>query len=100
VVKESVAVFLRNDVSAYVETCKMLGACDLRAPLPRLNMPTAVIVGEEDYATPVTMAEALHRSIAGSTLKVLPGARHLTPLEQPRTIAAELERLLQTQPVS
>ena len=100
IVKESVDIFVRNDVKAYVETCKMLGSCDLRAALPALKMPTAVIVGEEDYATPVAMAQELHRGIAGSTLKVLPGARHLTPLEQPKTIAAALDRLLQAQAVS
>jgi 3-oxoadipate enol-lactonase len=99
VVERCVNVFLRNDVEAYAETCRMLGKCDLRAALPRLAMPAAVIVGEEDYATPVAMAQALHRGIAGSTLTVLRGARHLTPLEQPETIAAEFERLLQMQPV-
>ena len=99
VVKESVDVFLRNDVTAYVETCRMLGRCDLRAALPRLKLPAAVIVGEEDYATPVAMAEALHHGIGGSTLTVLSGARHLTPLEQPKAIAAALDRLLQAQPV-
>jgi 3-oxoadipate enol-lactonase len=98
VVKQSVDVFLRNDVKAYAETCRMLGAADKRAALAALRMPTAVVVGEEDYATPVAMAEALHHGIAGSTLTILKGARHLTPLEQPERIAAELERLLQAQP--
>jgi 3-oxoadipate enol-lactonase len=90
VVRESVEVFLRNDVPAYVETCKMLGAADLRAALPGFRMPAAVIVGEEDYATPVAMAQELHNGIAGSTLTVLPGARHLTPLEVPERIADAL----------
>ena len=94
IVKDSVDVFLRNDVNAYVETCKMLGSADKRAALPLLKMPTAVIVGEEDYATPIAMAEALHQGIAGSTLTVVPKARHLTPLEVPDTIAAELDRLM------
>jgi 3-oxoadipate enol-lactonase len=97
-VKQSVDVFLRNDVKAYAETCRMLGEFDLRASLPRLRVPTAVVVGEEDYATPVAMAEALHRGIAGASLTVLAGGRHLTPLEQPARVAAELERLLQVQP--
>lgn len=87
VVQHSVDVFRRNDVAAYAQTCLMLGACDLRTALAGIKTPTAVVVGEEDYATPVKMAEELHRGIAGSTLTVLPGARHLTPLERPGEIA-------------
>ena len=94
VVKDSVDTFLRNDVAAYAQTCRMLGACDLRAGLASITAPTAILVGEEDYATPPAMAEALHKAIAGSSLKVLPDARHLTPLERPDEIAAELEALL------
>ncbi|HEV3372073.1 MAG TPA: alpha/beta fold hydrolase [Xanthobacteraceae bacterium] len=94
VVKECVDIFLRNDVAAYAQTCRMLGACDLRAGLASIKVPTAIVVGDEDYATPPTMAEAMHNAIAGSTLSVLPGARHLTPLERPEQIAAELDRLL------
>jgi 3-oxoadipate enol-lactonase len=40
------------------------------------------------------MAEALHRGIAGSTYKVLSKARHLTPLELPDVIAAEIAALM------
>jgi hypothetical protein len=86
-----VAERLNNDVQAYGETCRMLGVCDLRAVLPRLTMPAAIVVGEEDYATPVDMAR-----IAGSTLTAVKGARHLTPLEVPDRIAAELRRLLES----
>jgi 3-oxoadipate enol-lactonase len=98
VVKQCVDVFLRNDVKAYSETCRMLGAADKRGAIAAFRMPTAVVVGEEDYATPIAMAQALHDGIAGSTLTMLKGARHLTPLEQPERIATELERLLQAQP--
>lgn len=93
-VADCVATFLRNDVDAYVETCRMLGACDLRSGLASIGVPTAIVVGEEDYATPPAMAEAMHRVIPGSTLAVLAGARHLTPLERPDRIAVELEALL------
>lgn len=94
IVANSVAVFLANDVPAYAASCRMLGACDLRAALPSIKAPTAIVVGEEDYATPIAMAEAMQRGIAGSTLTVLKGARHLTPLEQPERIADELKALL------
>lgn len=94
VVAASVGVFLRNDPQAYAATCRMLGAADLRPALAAIRVPTAVVVGDEDYATPPAMAELLHRGIAGSTLTVLEHARHLTPLERPDDIAAALEKLL------
>jgi 3-oxoadipate enol-lactonase len=84
------AVFLANDLDCYAATCVMLGEADLRPYLPSLHMPVHVIVGEEDYATPVAHARHLHDAIAGSTLTVLPGARHLTPVECPDRIAGLL----------
>jgi 3-oxoadipate enol-lactonase len=98
VVKRCVETFLRNDIAAYGEACRMLGRADLRSALPRLKMPTAVVVGEEDYASPPAMAEALNRGIAGSTYKVLSKARHLTPLELSDVIAAELAALMARAP--
>ena len=93
-VKQMTEVFLANDVDCYAATCVMLGDADLRPVLPSLRMPVAVIVGEEDYATPVAMAQHLHETIRGSTLTVLPGGRHLTPVECPDQIAARLIELM------
>jgi 3-oxoadipate enol-lactonase len=93
-VKEMTRVFLANDVDSYAATCIMLGDADLRPYLPALRMPVAVIVGEEDYATPIAMARQLHEAIRGSTLTILPGGRHLTPVECPDQIAAQLLTLL------
>jgi 3-oxoadipate enol-lactonase len=88
-----VEAFLANDLKAYAETCRMLGACDLRSGLARITAPTRILVGEEDYATPVAMAQTLHEQIAGSTLRVVNGARHLTPLEIPDDVAEELRKI-------
>jgi 3-oxoadipate enol-lactonase len=96
IVKQYQDVFARGDVAAYGASCRMLGTFDLRARLGEIGVPTAVVVGEEDYATPVAMSEALHAAIRGSSLTVLGGARHLTPIEVPDRIAPELERLLAT----
>jgi 3-oxoadipate enol-lactonase len=81
-------VFLANDAACYRSTCEMLGDADLRPLLSSIKAPTAVVVGEEDYAAPVSMAEALHAAIPHSTLTVLRGARHLAPVEQPAEISA------------
>lgn len=87
-------IFLANDVECYRASCIMLGDTDLRPLLSSLRIPTAVIVGEGDYATPVTMSRQIHESIAGSTLRVLPRVRHLTPIEAPVDIAVQLLELI------
>ena len=66
-----VATFLANDVGAYAETCRMLGNFDLRASLEEIAVPTAIAVGEEDYATPPSTANDLHAAIKHSTLTII-----------------------------
>jgi 3-oxoadipate enol-lactonase len=95
-VKATSRILLANDVDCYAATCVMLGDADLRPYLRSLRMPVAVIVGEEDYATPVAIARQLHEAIECSTLTILPGARHLTPIECPEQIASQLLVLLQS----
>jgi 3-oxoadipate enol-lactonase len=94
---ETVDAFLRiytaNDLDCHAATCAMLGDADLRPQLTSLRLPVAVIVGEEDYATPVAHARQLHEAIPLSTLTIIPGARHLTPVECPDEIAAQLVTL-------
>ena len=87
-------MFLATDLEAYASTCVLLGDADVRRFHAGLKMPVAVIVGEEDYATPVAMARQIHESVPGSTLEILAAARHLTPIERPDRIAAELRALL------
>jgi 3-oxoadipate enol-lactonase len=88
------SVFLANDPACFAATCRMLGSFDLRAGLRGLRMPTAVVVGEEDYATPPAMARELQGAIPGATLQVIPGARHLTFVERPDVVATALTELL------
>jgi 3-oxoadipate enol-lactonase len=94
VVAESIAVFLKNDPLAYLETCRMLGHCDMRRALPAFAFPVAVVVGEEDYATPIAMAEAMQAAIPGATLNIINQARHYTPIEVPGIIADTINEIL------
>lgn len=94
IVDRAIAVFLANDVRCYADTCRMLGAADKREALKTFRMPCAILVGSEDYATPVEMARVLEAGIAGSRLEIIDNARHLTPLEVPEAIAAKIVGLL------
>lgn len=88
------SIFLANDLPSYSATCEMLGDMDMRPALGTIGVPVAIVVGDEDYATPVSMSKALHDQIRGSTLAVLSDSRHLTPVESPREIANQLSLLL------
>jgi 3-oxoadipate enol-lactonase len=94
VLTRTLEVFVANDLECYAATCDLLGTADVRTYLSSFRMPVAVVVGEEDYATPVEMAQRLHDAIPQSTLTVLARARHLTPIEHPGAIASELRVLI------
>lgn len=51
--------------------------------LPTIHCPTLIVVGEEDTLTPLALSDQMHLAIAGSALAVIPGAGHLSNLEQP-----------------
>ena len=97
-VKALIDVFLANDLECYAATCILLGDADLRSQLKSMRMPVAIVVGEEDYATPVAAAQYLNESIPLSTLTIIPGGRHLTPAECPDEIASELLKLFERIP--
>jgi pimeloyl-ACP methyl ester carboxylesterase len=63
---------------------------DLRHDLPRIKIPTLIIAGADDPATPVAMSQSLQSSIAGSELTILSPAAHLLAVEQPEKVAAQI----------
>lgn len=87
-------IFRRTGVDDYVRSCRALGAMDLRADLPRISVPTAIVVGELDGGTPPAHARALQHAIGGSVLTVIPRCGHLSAIERPHEVLAGLEPVL------
>jgi pimeloyl-ACP methyl ester carboxylesterase len=56
---------------------------DLRPMLASVNVPTLLLYGDKDVRAPLDVAEALHVGIPGSTLVVMPGVGHASPVEAP-----------------
>jgi 3-oxoadipate enol-lactonase len=56
---------------------------DSTATLSTIDVPTLIVVGEDDVLTPVADSEAMHRAIRGSRLEVLAGAGHVSNMERP-----------------
>jgi 3-oxoadipate enol-lactonase len=95
VIRPKLDVFMANDVDCYKATCEMLGDADLRHYQSAMRMPTSIVVGEEDYATPVAMSEQIQGAIRDATLSILPNVRHLTPIECPALIAGKILALME-----
>ena len=67
---------------------------DSRPDLPTIDVPTAVVVGEEDEITPLEMSQAMVDQIPGATLSIIPGAGHISNLEAPTAFEAALRAWL------
>ncbi len=75
-----------------------LGArSDSRDTLGQVQVPTLVVVGEEDVLTPPAEAEAMAAAIPGSRVAVIPRAGHLSNLERPSAYDDVLARFLDAQ---
>jgi pimeloyl-ACP methyl ester carboxylesterase len=58
--------------------------------LSSIALPTLILVGEEDVATPPPKAERIHAAIRGSRLVKLPRAGHSSTIENPAAVNAAL----------
>jgi 3-oxoadipate enol-lactonase len=62
--------------------------------LSSLHCPTLILVGDEDTLTPPELSREMHRAIPGSELVTLPGAGHMSNLEQPSAFNAAVAHFL------
>lgn len=69
---------------------QFLGLVDV---LPRLMVPTTILLGAEDALYPVETALPLARLAPSAHVEVLPDCGHLAPLEAPEAVAAALSHL-------
>ncbi len=82
------------DPRGYAVACLAIRDMDLRGRIGAVRVPTLVIAGEDDPATPIEMAEEIARLIPGAELTVVPEAAHLIALEQPDVVNLLLESFL------
>lgn len=80
-------ILLGTAPEGYAGCCEALARWDFRDELARVSVPTLVIAGESDEATPKADTDLLAARIPGARLVVLPGAAHLANVERPRDFA-------------
>jgi pimeloyl-ACP methyl ester carboxylesterase len=62
--------------------------------LKSINVPTLIVMGDEDVLSPVADGELMRQNITGSRLKVVPKAGHYAPWEQPDDVGIILRQFL------
>jgi pimeloyl-ACP methyl ester carboxylesterase len=70
---------------------------DSRSQLPGIEIPTLVLVGDDDAITPPELAREMAEMIEWSSLVVVPGAGHLSTLEQPEAVTEAMKAWLDRQ---
>jgi 3-oxoadipate enol-lactonase len=75
----------------------ILGRTGVYEELPKIKVPTLMIVGEEDRATPLDKAQRIAEKIPGAKLVVIPHAGHLCTVEEPAAVTGAMEGFLSSQ---
>jgi 3-oxoadipate enol-lactonase len=72
----------------YIAACDALRDADLRHVIREIKIPSLIVTGALDEATPPAQAEELHDAIDDSDLLIIPGVAHLSNIEQPEIFSA------------
>lgn len=67
---------------------------DSRRLLKQATIPILIVVGAEDAITPPSEARSMAAGTGAGRIVVIPGAGHMTPVEQPEELARVLDEFL------
>jgi|ERR1700690_1084688 len=73
---------------------------DSVSDLKHINLPTLIVIGEEDVLSTAGDGELMRQNIPGSRLKMIPKAGHYAPWERPEAVAPLLRQFLDFVPLS
>jgi len=90
-IEERRAVLMEIDPTAFCAACNALVEVDLVPSLARLKVPTLVVCGALDQATPPALNKLIAEKVPGARYVELPGCGHCPPLEQPQAFLAAIK---------
>ncbi len=86
----------KTGADAYIKQQRAIMArADSRPLLPGIEIPTLILVGQGDAITPPEIAREMADMIEWASLTVVPGAGHLSTLEQPERVAQAMRLWLE-----
>ena len=84
----------RDAIAAHVKGISSPQNRSLASSLGMISVPTAIVWGDGDRVTPVSIGRRLAEAIPDATLDIVSGVRHFTPTDAPRDVADAIQRLL------
>lgn len=89
------AMLTRCPEKGYIAACRTVATSDQTEATRKLRLPTLVIAGGADGASPPEIVQATAALIPGAAFHTIPGAGHLPPVETPEAWAALVAPFLQ-----
>ncbi|TBW29984.1 alpha/beta fold hydrolase [Gramella sp. KN1008] len=87
--------FLANDRTGIIKVVKgVLSRRGITGDLGKIQCPVLIMVGEKDKLTDEGKAELMHKMIPSSRLVRIPGAGHMSPVEEPEKVNTEIRNFL------
>ncbi|NKX55721.1 alpha/beta fold hydrolase [Arthrobacter mobilis] len=82
-------VLLANDIQSYLHAYRVFATADaeIGAELGAITVPALAVTGELDPGSTPEMTRRLGEALPGARTAVVPGTRHMLPVEQPAALA-------------
>ena len=80
-------MLVRTPVDGYCGTSAAIRDCDFTEEARRIAVPTLLVVGSNDGATPPDLVRSTHQLIVGSFFEIIEGPGHLPCIEKPKEMA-------------
>jgi len=82
------------DPAGFALMVESIAEADLSGVLPRVDVPTLIVCGDQDVRAPLGVAQALASKISGSRLVVLPDTGHVCTVEASEMVTSEIANFL------
>jgi pimeloyl-ACP methyl ester carboxylesterase len=92
VVAKTGAVLRANDVGSFLACYRVFATADaeLAPHLARITVPSLAVTGENDPGSTPDMTRRLAEALPSCRAVIIPGARHMLPVERPKELAEAL----------
>ena len=92
-------MLVRQSVEGYAAACAAIRDADFTAVAQRIDLPSMVVVGDQDGSTPPPLVQSFAELIPGARFEIIANAAHIPCVEQPEALVALVQDFLRRETV-